>query len=119
MSACWSGPVGAAGLGFDGAWRRDGRVTRRVTYTQFSHYLGDPGTEPAPGKAGEATAAKEQEEMLTAMSTCLDDGSSFVRTHAGETCGFHVVQPPPFGRQRCTNPVQDGYPYCSGPCVRE
>ncbi len=127
MSACWTGPVGAvdkygrpAGLGFDGAWRKDGGDTRKITYTEFSHYLTDPSTEPAPGKVAEATAAKEQEEMLVAIALTAEGlDATFVRTHPGETCEFHVMQGPPFGRQRCTNGAVPGSSYCAGPCVRE
>ncbi len=136
MRALWTGDVGVvdnqgrpAGLGFDGAWLRDGRTTRRITYTQFTHYLVDPSTEPQPGPKVAAklreVEEREQEEMLSAIGTAADVlGASFVRVQpVGEDdslwCRGHIIEKAPRGRQRCTNPAAPGLPYCDGPCVRE
>lgn len=137
MSGYWTGPPGAVdsqgrptGLGFDGAWRRDGNVTRRVTYGQLAHYLTDPGTEPAPTAAALARAAeiaeREQEEMLVAIAVAMDVlEASLVRVHSqgggGDWCRGHVIQGQPiWGSRRvsCTRPAVPGTPYCEGPCER-
>lgn len=133
LSGYWTGEPGsvdkngrAAGLGFDGAWRRDGAGVRRITYTQLSHYLGDPSTEPAPTAAAAAKAAQlaaeDQEAMLVAIALMAENGASFVRVQPqgedGDWCRGYVIQPPPFGRASCTRPALPGLPYCEGPCKR-
>lgn len=134
LTAYWTGAPGAvdkygrpAGLGFDGAWRRDGKNVRRITYTQLAHYLTDPSTEPEPTAIAQAKAReiaeREQEEMLAAIQVMISEGGRIVRVlpqgEGNDWCRGHVIQAPPFGRQSCTNPEQYGLPYCSGPCKRD
>lgn len=126
MTACWSGAVGAfdkygnpAGLGFDGAWRRDEGALRRINYTQLAHYLVDPSTEPpTPAKLKEN--AEDQGTMLEAIGASVDWlGASFVRLHdTVDFCSSHVPGAPPLGKQLCTNAALPGLPYCPGPCQR-
>lgn len=126
LAACWSGALGVvdkqgrpAGLGFDGAWRKDASGTKRITYTQFSHYLGDPSAEPPPGPAMAKKDADEQGLMVHAIGMIAEIGASFVRVQPPGQCDGHVMQGPPFGRQSCTNAPEPGTSWCAGPCGRE
>ncbi len=126
LSALWDGPLGAvdkqgrpAGLGFAAAWRQDATGALRITYTQLSHYLTDPSTEPSPGPAQAKKDEQEQEANLAAMGTAIDLlGATFVRVQLPSQCEGMVLQRPPFNRQPCTNAPMPGYPMCAGPCAR-